>query len=61
MEPKFCIAIPTINRKDLLVEALGYYAKTIPKVTKLILDNGYQGIEPMERVDRKSTRLNSSH
>ena len=48
MEPKFCIAIPTINRKDLLVEALEYYAKTIPKVTKLILDNGYQGIEPMD-------------
>ena len=44
MDINLCIAIPTINRKDLLMEALEYYAKKIPNVTKLIVDNGKQDI-----------------
>jgi len=39
-----CILIPTINRKDLLMEALQTYSKLIPNVTKLVLDNGNQDI-----------------
>lgn len=48
MKTNLCIAIPTINRKDLLMEALCYYAKEIPNVTKLIVDNGKQGIEILD-------------
>jgi GT2 family glycosyltransferase len=43
---KFCILIPTINRKDLLMEALEHYKYDYPNTTILILDNGNQGIEP---------------
>jgi GT2 family glycosyltransferase len=39
-----CILIPTINRKDLLMEALNSYSKLMPEVPKLILDNGKQDI-----------------
>jgi GT2 family glycosyltransferase len=39
-----CILIPTINRKDLLMEALNNYSKLMPEVPKLILDNGKQDI-----------------
>jgi len=39
-----CILIPTINRKDLLMNALKIYSKLIPNITKLILDNGNQDI-----------------
>jgi GT2 family glycosyltransferase len=41
----FCILIPTINRKDLLEDALKEYAIYYPKIKKLILDNGNQNIE----------------
>lgn len=40
----YCILIPTINRKDLLTEALRYYAENYPDVTLFIKDNGNQGI-----------------
>jgi GT2 family glycosyltransferase len=44
----FCILIPTINRKDLLQEALKEYALYYPKTKKLILDNGNQNIEAQD-------------
>ena len=40
----FCILIPTINRKDLLVEALDFYTTKMPNTEVLIWDNGNQGI-----------------
>jgi len=39
-----CILIPTINRKDLLDEALEEYAIRYPNIDKFIVDNGKQGI-----------------
>ena len=44
----FCILIPTINRKDLLEEALKQYAVYYPNTKKLILDNGNQNIEAQD-------------
>lgn len=44
----FCILIPTINRKDLLEEALKEYSVYYPKTKKLILDNGNQNIEAQD-------------
>lgn len=41
---KFCILIPTLNRKDLLMEALDYYTNTFINTTIYILDNGKQDI-----------------
>lgn len=40
----FCILIPTINRKDLLVEALDFYTTHMPSTQILIWDNGNQDI-----------------
>lgn len=40
----FCILIPTVNRKDLLMEALQYYKNHYPNTDILILDNGQQNI-----------------
>ena len=42
---RFCILIPTINRKDLLMEALGHYKHDYPNTQTIILDNGNQGIQ----------------
>jgi|688.fasta_scaffold84648_4 GT2 family glycosyltransferase len=41
---KFAIGIPTINRSDLLNEALIKYAKTYPNTDIFIIDNGNQKI-----------------
>ena len=41
---KFCILIPTLNRKDLLLEALDYYTNTFLNTPIYILDNGNQDI-----------------
>jgi GT2 family glycosyltransferase len=41
----FCILIPTINRKDLLIEALEWYSINLPNVDKIVLDNGKQNID----------------
>ena len=41
--PKYCILIPTINRKDLLVEALDWYI-TNTETQIFVLDNGKQGL-----------------
>lgn len=41
----FVVAIPTINRADLLNEALKKYAKCWPTLKVYILDNGNQDIE----------------
>ncbi len=40
----FCILIPTINRKDLLMEALEHYVNAYPNTQIYILDNGRQDI-----------------
>jgi len=40
----FCILIPTINRKDLLLGALDWYLKNLPNTEIIVLDNGKQGI-----------------
>lgn len=40
----FCICIPTVNRKDLLVEALPYYCSLYPTTNIYVLDNGHQNI-----------------
>ncbi|MBM3417459.1 MAG: hypothetical protein FJY17_00885 [Bacteroidetes bacterium] len=40
----FCILIPTINRKDLLIEALDFYTTHMPNTEIFIWDNGCQGI-----------------
>ena len=40
----FCILIPTINQKDLLVNALNVYVKCYPNIDIFILDNGNQDI-----------------
>jgi len=40
----YCILIPTINRKDLLMEALDWYIPNLKETEIIILDNGKQGI-----------------
>lgn len=40
----YCILIPTINRKDLLMGALDWYLKNLPETEIIVLDNGKQGI-----------------
>lgn len=42
--PTLCLGIPTINRKDLLEEALEVYKKTWRKRHIFIVDNGNQDI-----------------
>lgn len=41
----FAICIPTLNRIDLLLPALMYYAVSMPKIKAFIYDNGSQNIE----------------
>jgi GT2 family glycosyltransferase len=41
----WCIGIPTINRADLLAEAMSRYAVTFPQRMILIMDNGKQDID----------------
>lgn len=40
----YCILIPTINRKDLLMEALDWYIPNLKGTEIIVLDNGKQGI-----------------
>ena len=40
----YCILIPTINRKDLLIEALDWYIPNLKRTEIIVLDNGKQGI-----------------
>lgn len=40
----FCILIPTVNRKDLLMDAMYWYVSNLRDVEMIILDNGKQGI-----------------
>jgi len=40
----YCICIPTINRKDLLVGALAWYLDNLPTTEIFVLDNGCQGL-----------------
>lgn len=41
---KFCILIPTINQKELLLEALEYYKNAFFDIPIYIVDNGMQNI-----------------
>lgn len=45
----FCIVIPTINRKDLLMEALQWYTQNMPNTQILIVDNGHQDIPELTK------------
>jgi GT2 family glycosyltransferase len=45
----FCIAIPTVNRKDLLMDALEWYTQNMPNTEILILDNGRQDIPELTK------------
>ena len=47
MKTEHCILIPTINRKDLLAEALDWYLKNL-ETSIIVLDNGKQGPWPTE-------------
>lgn len=40
----YCVLIPTINRKDLLMEALEWYVEYCKQTEIIVLDNGNQGI-----------------
>lgn len=40
----YCILIPTINRKDLLMEALDWYLPNLKEIQIIVLDNGKQGL-----------------
>jgi len=55
----FCILIPTINRKDLLIEALDFYTTHMPNTEIFIWDNGCQGIPhyPKTRIFESPTNL----
>jgi GT2 family glycosyltransferase len=44
-KPTICLGIPTINRKDLLDEALEVYMNTFKNRHIYIVDNGSQGFE----------------
>ncbi len=48
---KYCILIPTINRKDLLVPALEYYTENMPNTEIFVWDNGNQAIPQMQRLE----------
>lgn len=45
MSKTFAIGIPTINRIDLLDQALSQYKTSLPNTNIFIVDNGGQGIE----------------
>jgi GT2 family glycosyltransferase len=56
MRPTLALGIPTINRKDLLDEALSVYRKTWKNRHIYIVDNGNQGVQqelPYLRVYRR--------
>lgn len=40
----YCILIPTVNRADLLAEALYWYGNNLPRIKVFVLDNGHQNI-----------------
>lgn len=48
----FSILIPTINRKDLLMDALFYYNTAFPNTNIVVLDNGYQDIMDMDVAEK---------
>lgn len=41
----YCILIPTVNRADLLRNALDWYTKYLPNTDIVVLDNGNQAID----------------
>ncbi len=50
MKPSFAIGIPTINRYDLLKNALKRYETDFPDVKIYIIDNGHQGVPEAENI-----------
>lgn len=53
-----CLVIPTINRKDLLVDALHWYSNNLPNTSIYVLDNGNQDIPLYPRVIITMTETN---
>lgn len=55
----YCIAIPTINRKDLLMDGLMWYTQNMPNTQILVLDNGNQDIPELTRKVKVFTPQNN--
>jgi GT2 family glycosyltransferase len=51
MKYSFAIGIPTVNRYDLLKEALDHYEKQYPDIQIYIVDNGDQGISERRNIN----------
>lgn len=47
---RYCILIPTINRADLLADALYYYEQHLPEIKVFVLDNGSQSISSRKNI-----------
>jgi len=58
MKKSFCIGIPTINRADLLIEALSKYSECYPNINIFIIDNGSQGLVSHDKIEVETPSLN---
>jgi GT2 family glycosyltransferase len=58
MKKSFCIGIPTINRADLLIEALSKYSECYPNINIFIIDNGSQGLVSHDKIEVETPTLN---
>ena len=58
MKNSFCIGIPTINRADLLIQALSKYSECYPNVNIFIIDNGSQGLVSHDKIEVETPSLN---
>ncbi len=58
MKKSFCIGIPTINRADLLIQALSKYLECYPNINIFIIDNGSQGLVSHDKIEVETPSLN---
>jgi GT2 family glycosyltransferase len=58
MKKSFCIGIPTINRADLLIQALSKYSECYPNIYIFIIDNGSQGLVSHDKIEVETPSLN---
>lgn len=58
MKNSFCIGIPTINRADLLIQALSKYSECYPNTNIFVIDNGSQGLVSHDKVQVETPALN---
>lgn len=58
MKKSFCIGIPTINRADLLIQALSKYSECYPNINIFIIDNGSQGLVSHDKIEVETPSLN---